>query len=60
MKFINIMSSKEFEEGKDYHLIDGRIIFTKSYLKERESCCGGTCEFCPYTEKIKGNKELKN
>ena len=53
------MDSKDFVEGKDYHLVDGRIIFTESYLKERGECCGNNCEFCCYTEKVKGNKDLK-
>jgi len=53
------MSKKEFEEGKDYHLVDGRIIFTSTYLLSRGSCCGGSCELCPYTEKVKNNKEVK-
>jgi hypothetical protein len=59
MKFLNIMSNKEFIEGKDYYLIKGRVIFSESHLRDRGSCCGNSCEFCPYTEKAKGNKQLK-
>lgn len=59
MKFINLMTNKEFIEGEDYHLVEGRVIFSEKYLKEKEECCGGQCELCPYTEKAKGNKDLK-
>ncbi len=59
MKFKNVMTNKEFIEGKDYYLINGRVIFSESYLKDRGSCCGNDCQFCPYTEKAKGNTELK-
>jgi len=59
MKFKDIMSNKEFEEGKDYHLVDGRVVFSESYLRARGSCCGNDCQFCCYTEKVKGNTELK-
>lgn len=59
MKFINLMTNKEFIEGEDYHLMDGRVIFSEKYLKERGECCGNDCQFCPYSEKAKGNKELK-
>lgn len=53
------MANKEFIEGEDYHLIEGRVIFSEKYLKEKGKCCGGQCEFCPYTERAKGNKDLK-
>lgn len=53
------MIEKEFIEGRDYYLIEGRVVFSISYLKNRGSCCGNNCDFCPYTEKAKGNKELK-
>jgi hypothetical protein len=59
MKFINVMTNKEFIEGEDYDLLNGRVIFSEKYLKERGECCGGKCEFCPYTDNTKGNKELK-
>jgi hypothetical protein len=53
------MANKEFIEGEDYDLLNGRVIFSEKYLKERGACCGGKCEFCPYTDNIKGNTELK-
>jgi hypothetical protein len=59
MKFINIKTDKEYIKDEDYYLIDGRIVFSEKYLKDKKKCCGGKCEFCPYTERAKGNKELK-
>ena len=59
MDLINLFKNKEFEEGVDYYLIEGRVLFTEKYLKERGECCGNDCEFCCYTEKFKGNKDLK-
>ena len=49
----------EFIEGDDYDIVDGRVVFSEKYLREKKECCGGQCEFCPYTERAKGNKELK-
>jgi hypothetical protein len=57
MKIINTMI--EFIEGDDYDIVDGRVVFSEKYLREKKECCGGQCEFCPYTERAKGNKELK-
>jgi hypothetical protein len=53
------MGNKDYIENVDYYLEDGRIIFTKKYLKERGSCCGNDCRHCCYTERIKGNTELR-
>ena len=50
---------KEFIEGIDYYLEDGRIHFTKEYLEKRGPCCGNECRHCCYTECFKGNTELK-
>jgi hypothetical protein len=49
---------RKFTEGKDYYLEDGRVHFTKEYLKKRGPCCGGQCINCPYNERIKGNTTL--
>jgi hypothetical protein len=53
------MSEKKFIKEVDYNIVDGRVILTKEYLMKYGECCGGTCELCPYSERIKGNKELK-
>jgi iron complex transport system substrate-binding protein len=36
------------EEGKDYYLERGSMVFTASYLKRRGYCCGNGCRHCPY------------
>lgn len=60
MKYKDIMSNKDYIEHIDYYLEKGKIYFTEKYLKERGSCCGiDHCRHCPYTEKLKNNKELK-
>jgi hypothetical protein len=51
---------KDFTQGVDYYLEDGRIHFTKEYLEKRGTCCGNNCRHCPYDESIKGNKSLKS
>ena len=53
------MTNKEFIEGEDYYLEDGRVIFTKKYLEKRGPCCGGQCINCPYDEREKGNTSLR-
>ena len=53
------MENKEFVEGRDYYLEDGRVIFTKEYLEKRGPCCGNACVNCPYNERIKGNTTLR-
>ena len=50
----------KFTEEKDYYLEEGRVHFTKEYLKKRGPCCGGKCRHCPYIERIKGNTILKD
>jgi iron complex transport system substrate-binding protein len=36
------------EEGKDYEVEGGAMVFTSSYLKRRGYCCGSGCRNCPY------------
>ena len=35
-------------EGKDYHLENGAMVFTSSYLQRRGYCCDSGCRNCPY------------
>lgn len=42
------MSEFRFEEGKDYYLEKGKIIYTEEYLKRRSTCCGSGCRHCIY------------
>ena len=39
---------KEFIEGIDYYLEDGRVVFTSKYLAEKGICCGTGCRHCIY------------
>jgi hypothetical protein len=49
-------------EGIDYHVEDGRWVFTAFYHLKRGFCCGNGCRHCPYSEKatIEENKEIAN
>jgi hypothetical protein len=38
------------EEGRDYYLERGYLVFTASYLRRRGYCCESGCRHCPYTE----------
>lgn len=56
------MEKPKFEEGVDYYLEDGFVIFTRSFLANRGYCCASknSCRHCPYSQPtFKGNKELK-
>ena len=56
------MEKFTFEEGKDYYLEKGKVIYTEHYLKKRGVCCGSDngCRHCPFDPShIKGNKVLK-
>lgn len=54
------MSEFIFEEGKDYYLEKGKIVYTEEYLKKRGTCCGSICRHCPFDPIYsKGNKNIK-
>ena len=36
------------EEGRDYYLEGGALVFTSGYLERRGYCCNGGCRHCPY------------
>jgi iron complex transport system substrate-binding protein len=36
------------DEGKDYTVAGGAMVFTSSYLKRRGYCCDSGCRNCPY------------
>lgn len=53
------MKEKEFIEGIDYVLLNGKVIMTEKYLKERGHCCGNNCLNCPYDPRAtKGTKTI--
>ncbi|RMD99317.1 MAG: hypothetical protein D6816_15105 [Bacteroidetes bacterium] len=39
---------EKLEEGKDYTLENGLLVFTKEYLLKRGYCCQSGCRNCPY------------
>ncbi len=40
--------TEKLEEGKDYTIENGLLIFTKEYLLRRGHCCRSGCRNCPY------------
>ena len=40
----------ELQEGVDYYLENGKMIFTEEYHLKRGECCNNSCQHCPYTE----------
>jgi hypothetical protein len=36
------------EEGVDYHLENGLMVFTAAFLQQRGFCCERGCRHCPY------------
>lgn len=50
---------QKFIIEEDYYLEDARVVFTKNYLIKRGTCCGNDCRHCPFTERVKGNSEIK-
>jgi hypothetical protein len=38
----------ELQEGIDYYLEDGLLVFTAIFLRKRGYCCESGCRHCPY------------
>lgn len=43
-------SESDLEEGRDYYLENGLLVFTARFLLERGYCCDSGCRHCPYTK----------
>jgi hypothetical protein len=41
-------TNKKMEEGKDYYLENGYLVFTAKFLRDRGYCCLSGCRNCPY------------
>ncbi|MGI8734091.1 MAG: DUF5522 domain-containing protein [Pyrinomonadaceae bacterium] len=41
-------SPRQLEEGYDYYLENGLMVFTAEFLKRRGYCCESGCRHCPY------------
>ena len=35
-------------EGDDFYLENGRMVFTEAFLRRRGTCCESGCRHCPY------------
>ena len=40
----------KLELGRDYELVDGRVVFLREYLIRRGYCCYKRCINCPYVD----------
>ncbi len=38
----------DLQPGVDYHMEQGRLVFSSWYLLKRGFCCGNGCRNCPY------------
>lgn len=38
----------ELQEGRDYYLENGLLVFTAAFLLKRGYCCESGCRHCPY------------
>jgi hypothetical protein len=38
----------ELQEGLDYYLENGLLVFTAAFLRKRGYCCESGCRHCPY------------
>ena len=38
----------ELQEGLDYYLENGLLVFTEAFLLKRGYCCESGCRHCPY------------
>jgi Family of unknown function (DUF5522) len=54
------VSPPALEEGVDYYLENGFLVFTEHYLKTRGYCCRSGCRHCPYGFKYAVQKALTN
>ena len=41
-------SEKPLQEGLDYYVEDGFMVFTAVFLERRGYCCENGCRHCPY------------
>jgi hypothetical protein len=39
---------RSLQEGEDYYIENGLMVFTASFLKKRGYCCESGCRHCPY------------
>ncbi|HKB68889.1 MAG TPA: DUF5522 domain-containing protein [Pyrinomonadaceae bacterium] len=44
----------ELQEGQDYYLEHGLLVFTAAFLRKRGYCCESGCRHCPYMDSANG------
>jgi hypothetical protein len=49
----------ELQEGLDYYLEDGLLVFTAAFLGRRGYCCESGCRHCPYQNDKQNDLELE-
>ncbi|MBA2524689.1 MAG: hypothetical protein H0V18_02740 [Pyrinomonadaceae bacterium] len=45
------------QEGLDYYLENGLLVFTAAFLGRRGYCCERGCRHCPYGYSVNENQE---
>ena len=44
----------ELQEGLDYYVENGLLVFTAAFLRRRGYCCDSGCRHCPFHENSEG------
>lgn len=47
----------ELQEGLDYYLEAGLLVFTAAFLRKRGYCCDSGCRHCPYQKSVRSDLE---
>lgn len=50
------MKDEPLIEGRDFYLEHGYLVFTASYLLQKDRCCGSGCRHCPYIPRHAGEQ----
>lgn len=48
-----LAQENSLQEGVDYYLEDGLLVFTVTFLRKRGYCCKSGCRHCPYEDDSK-------
>jgi hypothetical protein len=46
------LQDAELQEGLDYYVEDGLLVFTGVFLRKRGYCCQSGCRHCPYDKEL--------
>ena len=44
----SLRQEAELQEGLDYYVENGLVVFTAAFLQKRGYCCESGCRHCPY------------